>query len=219
MKKIIIIYMLVLVPMISQAKSSLGKVRALKGKVYAGERQLKIKDEVFKGEVISTKSKSLIVIRLKSGSTIKLMSNSKLKLNAPRGKKGLNLKLGSLFAKVRSLTKKNDKSKLFKVKTRTAVAGVRGTEFFASYGSEKKPDDLWLCVNEGIVEVNKLNSAKSVLVKEGEGISVTASKGISPPRALPWTKKLNWSMDPEMDLTNKVNIAEAYSDLLGEDYD
>ena len=126
---------------------------------------------------------------------------------------------GSLFAKIRKNVGKDTSKGQFRIQTKSAVAGVRGTEFFTSYGT--KANDVWLCVNEGLVEVKPADGqkGKSVLVKEGEGIAVTG-KGISKPRPLPWTKNLNWDMDPKSkDLVNKVDIESAYTDLLDQDYD
>ena len=41
----------------------------------------------------------------------------------------------------------------YTVRTETAVAGVRGTEFFVAYGRRiDEHPDVWLCVNSGAVE-------------------------------------------------------------------
>ena len=95
--------------------------------------------------------------------------------------------------------------------------GVRGTEFFASYGSGK---DIWMCVNEGIVSVKSKSENKQTLVNAGEGVVIKKGSGTSKPKPLAWTKKLNWNMDPKVgEVVNKVSIEAAYSDLLDEDYD
>lgn len=92
--------------------------------------------------------------------------------------------------------------------------GVRGTEFFVSYGTSN--NDTWMCVNEGVVQVDS-DKRKGVNVKAGEGVKV--SKSVSDPKFLPWTKKLNWNFNPKKDLENKVSIEDAYKDPLNFDYD
>lgn len=209
---------------ISFAADSLGTIKALKGtaEVVKGKNKTPLKkgDAVKDGDLVATGKKSALVIQLKDESVIKLGSRSRLRIKPPRSQSGLELVLGEMFSKVRkAATDKDGPKGTFKVRTKSAVAGVRGTEFYTSYGKKENPDDIWLCVNEGEVEVTKLKGKKAVTVKAGEGISVTAKKGISDPKPLAWTKKLNWNMDPEKELENTVDIESAYTDLLDQDYD
>ena len=107
----------------------------------------------------------------------------------------------------------------FVVKTKNASFGVRGTEFFISYGKDRAKD-AWMCVNEGLVRVSPKDSKESVDVKAGEGVQVKDKKSVSTPKPLAWTSKLNWNLDSSKgQLENKVNIDDAYTDLLDQDYD
>ncbi|MDC7228343.1 MAG: hypothetical protein PQJ61_16390 [Spirochaetales bacterium] len=71
------------------------------------------------------------------------------------------------------------------------VAGVRGAEFFMSYGRtiDESPD-IRLCVNEGSVEVNVPATGDSVLVREREGISILDGENLTVPEFYPWTGEL-----------------------------
>lgn len=219
-KNILILFFFIFSPL---AFSMTGKVLFIKGEV----RDLKNKDikknqVVNIGDFIITGKKSLAVIQLPQGNKVKVGESSKLKVSKlPKDKKKgsttLSLFSGNAFIKVlKGKLLKGQKSKLT-LRTRTTAMGVRGTEFFASYGSG---DDVWMCVNEGVVAVKANTEKKSTMVKAGEGIVVKKGTSTSKPKPLAWTKKLNWNMDPKSGkLANKVSIEAAYSDLLDEDYD
>jgi hypothetical protein len=107
------------------------------------------------------------------------------------------------------------------VRTGTAVAGVRGTQFFIAYGRtiDSQPD-IWLCVNAGTVEVTLPASGQSVFVKEGLGVNIVGGAKLTVPRSYPWTRKLNWNMDSKNGkVADVTNLDQAYSDLLDQDYD
>ena len=217
MKKFI--YILVLFVCTPSFAGVVGKVAAIKGSasgIRGGKSmEWKINDQLHGGDVLYTGKDSLMLVFLNNGSTHKMGENSKLKLSGEGSPTILEIISGSLFSLFK---KKKRKGAQYKIKTKTMVAGVRGTQFVTSYGRNKNPDDNWLCVNEGEVEVSLIGRKGLTSVKAGEGISVS-KKGVSSPKPLPWTKKLNWSMDPKSDLVNKVNIESAYTDLLDVDYD
>jgi len=84
---------------------------------------------------------------------------------------------------------------------------------------EEEPD-LWLCVNEGTVEVAIPTTGQSVMVKQGEGINILAGLRATEPRFFPWTRELNWNFDPGTgDVYDNTNLDDAYADLLDQDYD
>jgi hypothetical protein len=90
-----------------------------------------------------------------------------------------------------------------------------------AYGQtiEETPD-LWLCVNEGSVEVALQTGENSVLVTEGEGITIPAGKRLTNPRFYSWTENLNWNNDPgKGNLLDKTDLNAAYADLRDFDYD
>jgi len=125
--------------------------------------------------------------------------------------------MGSLFSKVQKQTN----GRQFKVLTKSAALGVRGTEFFTAI-NEKKPGaaDVWMCVHEGSVFVNDLADSKSVVVKKGEGVVIPAGKSVTTPKPYAWTKNLNWNMDPKAGkVLDETFIEPAYDDLLDKNYD
>jgi len=127
----------------------------------------------------------------------------------------IDLKRGSLFSKIHKIT-----SGSFSVRTQAVVAGIRGTEFFMAYGRQiEDSPDIWLCVNEGTVEVAVDGSGESVLVDQGEGISILSGRTFTEPKPYEWTQDLNWNTDPKKgSVVNQVNLDQAYDDLLDQDY-
>lgn len=176
------------------------------------------------GDIVRTRKDSLAILSLDGGSKLKLNPDSAVTIKSTqKNNEEVFLNKGSAFINVLK-SKLNKKAKpRFRLKTKTVAMGVRGTSFFASYGKiqdKKVRKDIWMCVNEGLVEVVNQKSKQRVEVKAGEGIKVEKGDKISDPKPLAWTKKLNWNMDESKgDLENKVSIEEAYTDPLDEDYD
>ncbi|MBT6325007.1 MAG: hypothetical protein HOJ35_03495 [Bdellovibrionales bacterium] len=133
----------------------------------------------------------------------KLLLKTKISSNA---KTNLYLKSGKLAVEyLHGKISKNKKNK-FIVKTKIASLGVRGTKFYIDYSS---PTNLWMCVNQGLVEVkNKLNK---YLVPEGQGVSISSKGEISAPEDVPWIKQVNWNFS--------LDKGEVKSDFVIPDYD
>jgi len=208
----------------SAFSKEIGKVLFVKGKATFAQKGQK-QNIVKKGLTFDNKTffitgkKSLVILSLNDGSKIKVSPNSKLYVNMPAKKATSTslLKGNAFFYVLKSKLRKKDK---FVVKTKFAAMGVRGTEFFVSYGQGNNPKDVWMCVKEGLVAVKRKADKKATLVKTGEGVQISKSDGVTAPTPLPWTEKLNWNMAPDKgDLENKVNIEDAYTDLLDKDYD
>jgi len=171
------------------------------------------------GDSISTGEKATAVVELADGSRLKLRESGRLALKLPGPREPsteILLSLGSVFAKVA----KQLHGAEFRVRTPSAVAAVRGTQFFTAYGREHgKARDLWVCVNEGAVEVETKTSKAPVRVPAGKGVLIKSGLDTTKPQAYDWTKKLNWNMDPAGgDVSDKTNLDAAYSDLLDQDY-
>ena len=84
---------------------------------------------------------------------------------------------------------------------------------------DAKPD-VWLCVNEGAVEVAIPRTGQTVVVPKGLGINIIGGLRINTPRPYAWTRKLNWNIDPSSGaVDDHTNLDQAYSDLLNQDYD
>jgi ferric-dicitrate binding protein FerR (iron transport regulator) len=167
------------------------------------------------GDVISTGAESLAVIDLANSTTLKLRPKTTLAIDSIGETTAVTLNAGGVFTHVlKKLTGR------FSVKTQTAVAGVRGTEFFFAYGRTVDAlPDVWLCVNSGAVDVSLPRTGASVVVREGFGINIVAGTKLTTPRNYPWTRRLNWNMDAAAGtVVDTTNLDEAYSDLLNQDY-
>ena len=101
-------------------------------------------------------------IKLNSAHQLRLKPGSELKFGEMSEKKKIVLQLlkGTLFTRV----KKEVDPVNFEVRTKTAVAGVRGTEFVTTVDEKK---GTYLCVCEGIVEFSKPDSSANEKVTKG----------------------------------------------------
>ena len=165
-------------------------------KSKAGVRPGKTEDRLGKGDFVTTDANAFAVIALPDGSRLKLRGSSRVVVALPGPKSAVTevfLSFGSVFAKV---TKRLEGQK-FNLRTRTAVAAVRGTEFFTAWGGAKGKRDLWVCVNEGSVELKTKKSKEGLLVPAGMGVLIKGGLELTEPKVIAWTKGLNWNMDPE----------------------
>lgn len=200
-----------------------GTVSALTGDVTiqskAGGSLAKKGSSFTSGDTVVTASNATAVLSLPDGSKLKMRGDSRLKVTLPSSKSAVTealLSAGGVFAKVAKQLEGHG----FKVRTPTAVAAVRGTEFFTAYGRARgKKTDLWVCVNEGAVAVTTDKSKDPLLVPAGKGILIKSGLDTTKPQAYDWTKTLNWNMAGEAgDIEDKTDLGAAYSDLLDQDY-
>lgn len=196
----------------------------LKGSVKTGAKdQFKtaiLQQKLKEGDWVVTGKDGSVILGLGGESRLKLKENTEIQLT-DTAKNLIDLKLGSVFSKIRKLENPDQKSEIkFRIRTRTATMGVRGTQFFTAYGEGKKQeDDVWMCVQEGVVEVEK-SGVKPVIVNEGFGVFVPKEKPVSEPKPFGWTKELNWNMDPETGpVEDRTRIRSAYTDFLKYNYD
>ena len=170
------------------------------------------------GDRIVTGANGTAVVNVSEGSQIKLRENTEVVMDDLVAG-SVELRQGGVFARVRQTA--GTASRRFQVTTQTVVAGVRGTEFFVAYGRtiEDLPD-LWLCVNEGAVDVAVAGTDSVTTVNAGEGVNILSGARVTEPRFYPWTLDLNWNFDaqdgPVLDTTD---LDAAYGDLLDQDYD
>lgn len=209
-------FIIVLLLLLSQHIMAQGKILFLKGEAKLNGKELSRSTIVKQGDTIKTAPSSLILIKFATGSTLKVNQSSELKVSILKPKANATL---ITLIKGSTFFKKNPKVKgKLNVKTKYATMAVRGTQFFVSYGNKSK-DDIFMCVNNGTVLVTS-STNKGKLVHSGEGVSISNEKKISKPIFLPWTKDLNWSLDPQnKNLENSAKIEEKYGDPLSQDYD
>lgn len=210
---------------VAQAQAAIGSVIQFEGKAFIERSKnvqpITMNSTIEDGDIIVTGDNSLVVLKFKEHSQHKINGNTRLQVNDLIKKGYFELIKGSLISFITPLKKKKTKKVHFRVKTKAAVAGVRGTQFFISYGPKANPDDSWVCVNEGEVEVTNAKGGNGQIVKAGEGVSIfSKTQKVSQPKPLAWTKKINWNLDPKKGkLENKISIEDAYGDLLDVDYD
>ena len=179
-------------------------------------------ESVEAGDLVKTGPNSLAVIRINDRIEVKLRDNTHLWIDSVAERASVSLDSGGIFARVAKTAAsmvRGDGG--FTVKTPSVVAGVRGTEFFVAYGRtiEEEPD-LWLCVNEGTVEVSIPSTGQSTIVEEGEGINILGGRRSTEPKPYSWTKELNWNFDPAAgEISDQTDLDAAYADLLDQDYD
>jgi hypothetical protein len=172
--------------------------------------------EVGRGDVLETGPDGTAVLELAGRVQLKLRENTRLSLDSlERADIAVGLARGSLFSRVTGHL-----AGRYSVRTDAAVAGVRGTEFFVAYGRRiDELPDVWLCVNEGSVEVEIPRTAQTVVVRQGEGINIVGGQKLTAPRRYAWTRRLNWNTDPARgEVADRTDLDQAYSDLLDQDY-
>jgi ferric-dicitrate binding protein FerR (iron transport regulator) len=173
--------------------------------------------ELPSGAVLVAGEGATAIVALDDGSRLKMRAGTRLKVEvSPKnGQVDAFLESGSVFARVTEGLKRR-----FQVRTPSAVAAVRGTEFFTAYGRDgRKGRDLWVCVGKGAVEVSASDAKKPMTIKQGEGILLPGGRDLTKPQAYDWTKSLNWNMDPEKGaVEDKTKLEGAYADLRDQDY-
>ncbi|MDH5681570.1 MAG: FecR domain-containing protein [Spirochaetota bacterium] len=144
---------------------------------------------LLQNDVLKTGGNGQVEIQFDDGSLLKLSKNSRISLKqysySRKGRKSnINLKSGSLFANVNKLRRKSD----FKVSTVTAVAGVRGTQFFVSIDKKEK---VKVEVYKGQVDVNAKD--KVVSVKSGQQTVVKKGSSPSKPKKIRTKRRVKWA--------------------------
>lgn len=165
---------------------------------------------------VRTGAKSLAIISLNKTTVIKLRANTEISFNTMDKKKiSLFLKRGGVFSRIQKNAGNN-----YSIRTSTATAAVRGTEFFMAFGEKgSRGQEIWLCVNEGNVAVTGKSKVHPIMVAAGLGVYIDTDGDITPPEKFNWTKRLNWNTDPEKgSVQDNTNIIDVYRNFFNEDY-
>lgn len=178
-----------------------GIVRIISPK--AGTSDAKVGAKVFEGDSITTGADSRAKIVMSDRNVININPDSKIEISKYRndgegGNKNVELKL--LQGKVRNnveQTYDGDKSK-FIIKTPTAVAGVRGTQFLAGFDPSTQMTSI--VTFKGSVSLATVNPqgqvvGTPVVVKKGEMTTAAANKPPEPPKTLPKEEVKKLDMD------------------------
>jgi ferric-dicitrate binding protein FerR (iron transport regulator) len=214
-----LISLLVLPLLLASPVFSQGQILKVIGSVNVSGKAVKSGDYFKLSQTLTTGPKSLALVRFTSGSTLKVNENSSLKLERVLKKKKQNIRIFRLLKGSSFFKKDPKKEEKLQVRAKNVSMGVRGTEFFVSFGKESI-EDVYMCVRSGKVLIKGANQKKVTLVKAGEGVVVPKGLVSSKPKPLPWTKDLNWNLDPSAkELENKASIEESYQDPIERDYD
>lgn len=148
------------------------KVSRLTGEaaVVQGENKsaLKLDDQVAEEALVETGRGARVELRSGSG-VVFLGSNTKLKLQAQGTPQAEPMNL--LYGKIR-LHVEPTHGTSFRVQTKAAVSGVRGTEYFMQ--SDEQHD--FICTLSGLVAVESKLNGESVLVPPHAGVEIASGK-------------------------------------------
>lgn len=179
----------------------------------AGEKTAKAGEVLQVKDVVVTGAKTQADIQFSDGVAIKLGQKSRLSLTDMKitqngSEDSISLEKGSMFAKVSKMNKGSG----FQVKTQTAVAAVRGTEFLAeSEGNESK-----IAVTEGKVEVSS-NTGETKVVEEGQQVEVDTTGKVESEKIDPATeaKTKGMSLIKQLDTDSWNNVKKIMDDQKG----
>ena len=205
-----LIFSIALLALPSLLHANNGTIKVLKGEVYivSGKTNLKTKakmgQKVFASDTVITSKDSRLKVIMVDGNEINVSPETRVKISKyeyeNNGKKK-NVLLNVLKGKVRSKVKQKydgDKNK-FQVKTKTAVAGVRGTDFLASYNPQQNSSNV--ITFEGKVEFGLPGANGSIInpvaVSAGQTVSQIGQNMPSPPQTLPATELASIDTDTD----------------------
>ena len=180
--------LVILIPSLSMAKpvATLTFVRGVVDVLKPDEeraRPAKKGDELDVGDIIRTKSRSRAQVTFIDGSKVNIAQKSRIEIKAfsldPKKKRRSSL-LRSFRGKLRALIPKAflGEGSRFEIETPTAVAAVRGTDFFSII--KKLPLESEVLVVKGEVGVRNIDPAilGEVLLKAGQSTKV--ARGLPP---------------------------------------
>lgn len=206
----------------SVANAACGEVIVSKGdvKIESGKTK-KVESapegtKICSGDTISTAPQSRAKIKMEDGNELNISPDSKIALEQYEFKPEDNKKkvlLNVLSGKVRAATAKegmyNDQAKdgqanTFQVRTKSAVAGVRGTDFLTGYNPANNKSEV--VTFRGKVEFGQLGPGGQILnpVQVGAGQKTELLRGQppAPPKAVPKADLEKMSTDTKADTTS-----------------
>lgn len=194
MMRVLLFALLLAMPLMSHALQGLFMVVKGDVKMAVGDGQplaVKVGTKINVGDTVVTGEDSRAKIVMSDRNVINISPNTKLVIeeytNDGRTK---NVKLSLLSGKIRNnVEQKYDaKTNKFEVRTPTAVAGVRGTQFITSYDIKSKQTEVITLF--GQVELRTINaglvSKLSVNIAKGEVSRAEAAAAVpKPPEKVP----------------------------------
>ncbi|MFK8138022.1 MAG: FecR domain-containing protein [Bdellovibrionales bacterium] len=198
------------------AKKSKGVFTVVKGKVEilrSGKkkaRKARVGTKVFAKDTIIAAKNSRAKVIMVDKNILNISPESKLELATYEFDKGKNKKkviLNLMYGKVRSTVKQkyDGKKNLYRVKTPSAVAGVRGTDFFVGHNLNTSQSQV--VTFEGQVAFgNGIGASGTILnavkVNPGQITQVTGNSAPPTPTKVPKTELVN------MDSNSNAEVAQ-----------
>ncbi len=181
-------------PSASFAEAVHGVLRVVKGNVQVKAikdgktARAKVGQKVFPQDTIITGPDSRAKVVMIDNNEINVSPDSEVAFEKYEYKPGENKKdvlLNVIYGKVRSKVeqKYDGKTTKFQVKTPSAVAGVRGTDFITGYDLGTKETSV--VTFHGAVEFKSSTGGQAVMVNVGQSASATAGKSPSMPAPVP----------------------------------
>ncbi|MGZ3771009.1 MAG: FecR family protein [Bdellovibrio sp.] len=153
-------------------------------------KKIKVGDKVFPGDVVESAKEARAKIVMTDRNVINISPETKLEIQKYENDgANKNVELNLQQGKVRNnVEQKYDGEKnKFIIKTPTAVAGVRGTQFFTSFDPSTRITSV--VTLRGAVSLAPANVAtgnmKPVIVQKGESSTMAPGSNPEPPKALP----------------------------------
>ncbi|MEO0336352.1 MAG: FecR family protein, partial [Pseudomonadota bacterium] len=145
------------------------EARAKKFVLYEGKKfsfqKARIGFRMRPGYILQTGTNGRAKVAYSNGDHVILAPGSSVAMPKPSKDKDASSELDLFYGKMRALISKKGPRKKMKVRTKGAVAGVRGTDFFISYTGGVGTD---LTVLRGAVEIgDKQKAATPALIKTG----------------------------------------------------
>ena len=171
LKKLLLLFFILFLDLFA----GVGKITALKGEAYLFRDKETIKlslgEEILKNDLLETKKSARLQIFFEDETVVTLGQKSTFKVNdylLNKDKSNLDFKfLRGAFKVISGKIGKLNKNK-FKLSTKGASIGIRGTQILLELGSEKET----ISCLEGAIDVTILSSLEKIFLKTGESLSL-----------------------------------------------
>jgi hypothetical protein len=180
----------------------------------AQPRPVNVQDMVKDGDVIETGDKSSVIVQVGDELFVRFEANTKVVVTSITdiAKREINLEKGKVLSSVAKLKKGSE----YSVKTPTAVASVRGTEFLTDFDNGK----TIVAVGKGSVSVVKTETKEEKLVDLGNSVVVTDKvemRGINKVETLELKKLETTPVVKDLEKMTPEDLKKNYEDTIKSD--
>jgi hypothetical protein len=185
-------------------KPGKGGPQVLLDGTYYTVKKARLGLKVFNGNILRTQNKSKVRIVYRNGDQINLAQASAYQVSwNPKKVKDDPSAINLMYGTIRGIVKKDGPRSGIKVKTRSAVMGIRGTDF--NIAQNGFSGDTAVSVIRGNVEVNvkktKKRPAQKLEVKQGQTAEVIVKK----------SKKKTTQKGKKKDVVEEIKVARVIS--------